>query len=101
MKKTILIFLFLIGFGGLYAQQDPQYTGYYYNQLAFNPATAGTRGCISTSLQGRFQWVGLSGAPISWSFGLDVPFKFGKTEQNCIGFGVAGYGDYIGYQVDH
>jgi type IX secretion system PorP/SprF family membrane protein len=78
------------------AQQDPFYSMSYYNQLSFNPASAGTKNGIMVAMNGRFQWLGVNGAPIGWTFGLDIPFIFGKTKQNCIGFGLLGMGDYVG-----
>jgi type IX secretion system PorP/SprF family membrane protein len=99
MKKYILCLIFICCCK-IFAQQDPQFTLSYTNQLFFNPATIGTRNCIGATLQGRLQWNGLKGAPISWGFGLDMPFMFGKTKQNVIGFGMLGYGNYIGYSID-
>src|SRR5687767_3750666 len=97
MKKYILCLIFICC-SKLFAQQDPQFTLSYTNQMFFNPGAIGARHCIGATLQGRFQWVGMNDAPISWNFGLDVPFLFGKTKQNSIGFGVLGFGDYMGYQ---
>ena len=98
MHRFTQLFLFIIILSGpAYAQQDPQFSMPYFNQLFFNPATTGSRNCISATVAGRAQWVGLKGAPITWTFGLDMPFAFGKTRQNAIGFGIVGYGDYIGF----
>lgn len=95
--KNIILFV-LVGFcNSNYAQQDAQFSMPYYNQMFFNPATTGFRGCVSASINARAQWIGLKGAPVSWSFGIDIPFIFGKTRQNCIGFGVSGNGDYSGF----
>lgn len=97
--KKLLICLILISCSGLFAQQDPQYTMSYTNQMFFNPANIGYRNCIGTTVQGRFQNAGANG-PIAWNFGLDIPFFFGKTKANCIGFGMIGYGDYITYTTN-
>jgi type IX secretion system PorP/SprF family membrane protein len=94
--KKLLICLILICCSNLFAQQDPQFTLSQTNQMFFNPANIGYRNCIGATLQGRLQWLGLSGAPMAWNFGLDIPFFFGKTKQNCIGFGMIGFGDYVG-----
>jgi len=66
------------------AQQDPQFTQYMFNQLTFNPAYAGTRGTLSVVGLHRTQWVGLDGAPRSFSFSLHSPV--GKSER--VGLGV-------------
>lgn len=99
--RQLLFFVCSLGaFNSLSAQQDPQFTMPYYDQVFFNPAAVGTRNCITSTLRGRFQWNGLKGAPITWTFSLDMPFAFGKTKQNVIGFGIIGYGNYIGFAND-
>src|SRR5690348_15217891 len=101
MLKPIKLFLILLFFSGAcFAQQDPQFGMSYANQMFFNPANIGYRNCIGMTTQGRFQWVGLSGAPTSWNMALDMPFFFGKTKMNCIGFGMVGFGDYRTYNTN-
>ena len=75
MKKFILIMVLSISFVAVKAQQDPQYTMYMFNQLALNPAYAGSRDCLSSSVHYRTQWVGIDGAPKTLSFGLHAPLK--------------------------
>jgi type IX secretion system PorP/SprF family membrane protein len=98
-KLRCLAFMLLF-ISPLSAQQDPQLTLSYTNQMFFNPAAIGSRNCISAAMHGRFQSIGLNGAPFTWIFTMDVPFVFGKTKQNIIGFGITCYGDYIGYRND-
>lgn len=64
--------LFLVLFSA-YAQQDPQYTLFNFNPLTNNPATAGSRGCLSATSQVRRQWVGLAGSPITINANLSAP----------------------------
>lgn len=45
------------------AQQDPLYTQYMFNTLAYNPAYAGSRDVLSIMALSRHQWVGFDGAP--------------------------------------
>ncbi|MBR8538063.1 type IX secretion system membrane protein PorP/SprF [Carboxylicivirga sediminis] len=45
------------------AQQDPMYTQYMFNTLAYNPAYAGSREVLSLMALSRHQWVGFEGAP--------------------------------------
>ncbi|MBK3519945.1 PorP/SprF family type IX secretion system membrane protein [Carboxylicivirga marina] len=45
------------------AQQDPMYTQYMFNTLAYNPGYAGTREVLSLMALSRHQWVGFEGAP--------------------------------------
>lgn len=100
MKK---LFLGLIALSGIYsslsAQQDPQYTMFYFNKMLYNPAYAGAKDAICGTILGRFQWNGLQGAPNTWVFTGDMPIKL--TEKDYLGIGLTGYGDYIGFQQDH
>ncbi len=78
--KRILIFIFLvlsIGQSGLFAQQDPLYTNYMFNPMAINPAYAGSRDALSMVALGRWQWVGVDGAPNTQSFAIHS--NVGKT----------------------
>lgn len=61
--------------GEVFAQQDTQYSQYMFNQLALNPALAGSRDCIASSLVSRNQWVGLAGAPKTVSLSVHIPFQ--------------------------
>jgi len=98
--KVISICFFMLCTHFIRAQQEPQYNMSYTNQVFFNPANIGYRNCIGTTVQGRFQWVGATGAPIAWNFGLDMPFFLGKSKNNCIGFGMIGYGDYVSFTTN-
>lgn len=99
MKK---LFLGLIALSGIYstlsAQQDPQYTMFYFNKMLYNPAYAGAKDAICGTILGRFQWNGLEGAPNTWVFTGDMPIKL--TDKDYLGVGLTGYGDYIGFQQD-
>jgi type IX secretion system PorP/SprF family membrane protein len=61
----------------LSAQQDPMYTHYMYNTLIVNPAYAGSRDALSVTGLGRFQWVGLNGAPMSQTIQVHSPIFAG------------------------
>jgi len=64
MKKSILCLILLAGiFGRISAQQDPQYTMFYFNKMLYNPAYAGAKDGICTTMLGCFQRNGLPGAP--------------------------------------
>jgi type IX secretion system PorP/SprF family membrane protein len=56
------------------AQQDPMFTHYLNNPMAINPAIAGTQQGLNLSLLSRLQWIGLDGAPASYSFGAHTPY---------------------------
>jgi len=78
MRNFYIIFLVLIVFGfntnSSFAQQDAQYTQYMYNTLTINPAYAGSRDVFSFVGLYRSQWVGLDGAPKTFSASMHTPF---------------------------
>ncbi|MFI5163749.1 MAG: type IX secretion system membrane protein PorP/SprF [Bacteroidia bacterium] len=84
----ILNFSFLIT---AFAQQDAQYSMYMFNQLALNPAYAGCRDALSTTLLYRDQWTGISGAPRTASFAIQTPLK-----NNKMGLGMEIISDKLG-----
>lgn len=55
------------------AQQDPMYSQYMFNTLAFNPAYAGSADCFTAMALGRQQWVGFKGAPSTQTLSLHSP----------------------------
>ena len=90
-KITNLILVFTLLFAGMvYAQQDPHYTQYMYNQNILNPAYAGSRGDLSIGLLGRTQWVGINGAPDTQT--LNIHSAVGKQ----VGLGLSVIHDVIG-----
>ena len=74
----------------LHAQQDPQYTQYMYNMNVLNPAYAGSKGTLSIGILGRTQWVGIDGAPKTFTLAAHAPF--GKK----VGLGFSAIVDKIG-----
>ncbi len=90
-RHSILVLVFLQACFYLQAQQDPQYSQYMFNQLVINPAYAGTRDAISTTMVMRYQWVGVSGAPNTQTFSIHSPIKKKK-----IGIGFHVVADQIG-----
>jgi len=68
MRKFILILLMIGGlFGQLAAQQDPMFTKYMFNSLAYNPGFAGSPEYLSVRALQRGQWLGIDGAPTTQS----------------------------------
>ncbi len=74
-----------------YAQQEEQNSLYMFNVLNFNPAYAGSRGSLNVTAIGRFQWVGISGAPMTQFLSIHAPI----ANQN-IGLGMNVVNDIIG-----
>jgi type IX secretion system PorP/SprF family membrane protein len=73
------------------AQQDPQYSQYMFNQMALNPAYAGSKEALSTAILLRSQWTGIDGAPKTETFTIHGPLKKKK-----VGLGFTVIGDQIG-----
>ena len=77
--------------GLAFAQQDAQYSMYMFNQLALNPAFAGSREMLSTTMLYRKQWTGIQGSPSTGSLSVQMPLKKKK-----IGVGMEILSDRIG-----
>ncbi|NDV44518.1 type IX secretion system membrane protein PorP/SprF [Flagellimonas sediminis] len=93
VRMRFLFTLIVIGMisVGLYAQQDAQYTQYMYNTLSVNPAYAGSRGQLSFAGLYRSQWVGLDGAPETFTINLHSPIRNSR-----LGYGISVVNDNIG-----
>ncbi len=59
--------------------------------MAINPAYAGSRDVLSITALGRYQWIGIPGAPKTHSLTLDMPFRNEK-----MGVGLTAYNDNLG-----
>ena len=58
-----------------YGQHFPIYSQYLLNGLAINPAYAGSRDVLSSSIMYRKQWMGFDGAPATSTFSAHTPLK--------------------------
>ncbi len=85
-----LLFVFIV-VGSTYAQQDAQYTQYMFNTMTVNPAYAGSRGQLSMAALYRAQWVGLDGAPETFTLNLHSPIRDSR-----VGYGISIVNDNIG-----
>lgn len=90
--KHIIIagLLFFISINYAFAQQDAQFTQYMYNTMGVNSAYAGNRGHLTVTALHRTQWVGIDGAPVSQTLGIDSPI--GKN----VGLGLSVINDKLG-----
>lgn len=59
--------------GPVAAQQDPLYSQYMFNTLAFNPAYAGSANVFTAMALSRHQWVGFDGAPATQTLSAHSP----------------------------
>lgn len=57
------------------AQQDPMYTQYMFNTQIINPAYTGSWESMGFLALGRQMWVGFEGAPETFTFSFQSPFK--------------------------
>jgi type IX secretion system PorP/SprF family membrane protein len=73
------------------AQQDPMYSQYMFNQLAINPAYAGSWGYLTSTFLYRKQWVGMNGAPETQAASFHLP-----SRNDAHGFGMTLMNDKIG-----
>ncbi|MFN4147713.1 MAG: type IX secretion system membrane protein PorP/SprF [Runella sp.] len=83
----LLLFFFcsVLPFFSAKAQQDAQFSLFMFNQLYFNPATAGADGTTRFQLLNRVQWAGYQttsgdpGAPNTLLFSGSIPLNFIKS----------------------
>lgn len=73
------------------AQQEPLFTNYMFNPMAFNPACAGTQNSLNATFMSRMQWVGLEGAPRTFALSVNSPLN-----NFDMGFGLGIMTDQIG-----
>lgn len=76
MKRTLFIYLWLLGFSVvLQGQQEGLHTQFMFNKLAYNPAFAGRYDFTQLTGIYRAQWLGLEGAPESQFASANLPFS--------------------------
>lgn len=90
MKKAIILVVVLSATKS-FAQQDPQYNLYQYNQMVINPAYAGARDAIALVTDVRKQWLAFPGAPTTAVFSVHSPVANDK-----VGLGLSIINDKIG-----
>lgn len=93
IKKSTFLSIVLIGITiqSIVAQQDAQYTQYMFNTMSVNPAYAGSRGQLTFAGLYRSQWIGLDGAPETFTLNLHSPIRNSK-----VGYGISVVNDNIG-----
>ena len=57
------------------AQQLPQFSQYMFNQYAFNPAYAGSNPYWEGVSSNRYQWIGITDAPRTFTLSANGPLK--------------------------
>jgi type IX secretion system PorP/SprF family membrane protein len=66
-----------------------------FNKLALNPAYAGSREILTIDLLDRYQWVGIEGAPRTFTVAAHM-----ATRNNKVGLGVYAYRDALGPTIN-
>jgi type IX secretion system PorP/SprF family membrane protein len=75
MKKLLVILLAVLAYGGLYGQQEIQFTQFMNNKLFYNPGVAGSSGSICINGAHRTQWAGFENAPSTQNLNAEIPIK--------------------------
>lgn len=91
MKKLLIFTFCFVSALQIFAQQDPQYSQYMFNQMAINPAYAGSKEAVSATTFVRSQWTDIDGAPKTETFSIHGPLKKKK-----VGLGFSVIADQIG-----
>ncbi len=76
--SAILLLATMLAAPAVRAQQDPMYSQYMFNTLAFNPAYAGSADVLTAMALSRHQWVGFAGAPSTQTLSIHSPLP-GQT----------------------
>lgn len=75
LLRSALIMGLALRCSALLAQQDPLYSQYMFNTLAFNPAYAGSGDVFTVMALSRHQWVGFEGAPTTQTLLAHSPLR--------------------------
>ena len=90
VRQLITIVAVLLSLGA-WGQQDIQFTQYFDNTLAVNPAYAGSNGMLNATAIHREQWVGMDGRPRSTTFSVHSPLNYEN-----VGLGFSAVNDVVG-----
>jgi len=90
MKQLIITTILVLSFT-VRGQQLPQQTQFMFNQYAFNPAYAGVTDTWEAVANNRYQWLGITDAPRTFTMTAQGPFKNEK-----MGIGGFVYTDIVG-----
>ncbi len=91
MKRIFTLLIVVLLAGSAMAQQEPLFSHYMFNGLYINPAYAGSKEFVSTTLIARKQWTGFEGSPSTQIASLHAPLNNKK-----IGLGAVISNDKIG-----
>ncbi|MBL7962720.1 MAG: type IX secretion system membrane protein PorP/SprF [Flavobacteriales bacterium] len=73
MRHILLVVMALLAAQPLVGQQLPQLSQYPFNDYLFNPAVAGSRPWFEMRSGHRYQWVGITDAPRTFTLSMTTP----------------------------
>lgn len=88
MLRVMMILLAAVMSLPVMSQNDPQYAQYWAVPTFYNPAQAGSIEFIRIRLGANMQWVGIDGAPRTFSGSADMPLKLGRKQRMGVGLNV-------------
>jgi type IX secretion system PorP/SprF family membrane protein len=91
MRRLFFIFILSASTHSAIAQQDALYSQYMFNKLLVNPGYAGSKEVLSIDILDRYQWVGIEGAPRTFTIAAHSSMRNRK-----VGLGMYAYKDQIG-----
>jgi type IX secretion system PorP/SprF family membrane protein len=96
MKKFIIYFIAFTLWGNSIAQQDYQITHYMFDNLFFNPGSAGMYNDICVTMIGRQQWSGFTGSPQTALINVQSPVEIVRG-----GLGLTYISDQLGFEKNN
>jgi type IX secretion system PorP/SprF family membrane protein len=93
MRKILLLLSALTMFIGVQGQQGLMYTQYMHNPFILNPAITGTVNYFQIRTVHRFQWAGITDAPVTNSLSVFGPVS---AKNKDMGYGATVYNDVTG-----
>jgi len=90
-KFFLGILLFFAVVSESVAQQEPMFTQYMFDPITINPAFSGSTNMLNVNTLTRLQWVGMEGAPKTFSLTSHMP-----VQGRDIGLGVTLLTDKVG-----
>lgn len=93
ISKLLIMLLFVCLAKLSFGQQDPMYTHYNFNTQTINPGYVGTWESLGFMALGRYQWLGIDGAPRTYTFSVQSPVRNDK-----VAWGLDVISDKIGHE---
>ncbi len=90
-KNIALLFISFLMYYNITGQQIPIYSQFFMNKYVTNPAFAGIGDKFSVSSNHRYQWVGITDAPRTYTLSVSGP-----TKNSNNGLGGFLYTDHVG-----